>query len=141
MSEWIALEKAAKDYFENNLGIDLQSPFPILINVPGRTPQIHRFDAGSHEHQIAIECKCHQWVRGKALPPAKFSNWNEAMHLFNCLPEGFRKVFCVMRCLQEGSGKALSALYIERNGHLIPSDVEIYEGEKNPVNWSFSRVL
>lgn len=105
-------------------GIKLERPFSVDVGVNG-SKKGHKFDLGSKELQVLVECKCHTWTEGNNAPSAKMSTWNEAMYYFNTCPSGYRKILCVLK--SEKGGQTLSEYYIKRYGHLIPEDVEIWE--------------
>jgi hypothetical protein len=61
------------------------------------------------------------------MPSAKMTVWNEAMYYFVCAPSGYRKILFVLRDLRSTNKEALADYYVRTYGHLIPSDVEIWE--------------
>lgn len=85
----------------------------------------HKFDLGSREPPVLVECKAHTWTAGGNAPSAKLTVWNEAMHYFQCAPAGYRKIFFVLR--HDRRGESLAQHYLRRYGHLVPDDVEIWE--------------
>ena len=110
--------------FFADIGIELQRPFSIPVGVNGYKKG-HKFDLGSEQSNIVVECKCHTWTNGNNAPSAKMSTWNEAMYYFQICPPGYRKIFCVLKSIREG--QTLSEYYIRRHKELIPDDVEIWE--------------
>lgn len=116
-------ENIAQLFFQTQ-GLVLNKPFKIKIGFPGREKE-HAFDLGSDNPKILVECKAHTWTRGKNVPSAKISVWNEAMFFFNLAPAEYRKIFFVLR--SDRNGQSLAKYYISRFQHLIPDDVEIWE--------------
>jgi len=80
---------------------------------------------GALKQPILVECKAHTWTKGKHVPSAKLSGWNEAMYYFSIAPPNFRKILFVIK--SERMGETLADYYISRFEHLIPGDVEIWE--------------
>lgn|GEM_PF-953448 len=105
-------------------GIELQRPFLVPVGV-NEYKKGHKFDLGSEECKVIVECKCHTWTSGNNAPSAKMSTWNEAMYYFYICPPGYRKIFCVLK--SEKDGQTLSEYYIRRHREFIPGDVEIWE--------------
>ena len=116
-------EKRCLAFFEET-GVELQRPFSLPVGVNGYKKG-HKFDLGSEESNIVVECKCHTWTNGNNAPSAKMSTWNEAMYYFQVCPPGYRKIFCVLKSVKDG--QTLSEYYIRRHKELIPDDVEIWE--------------
>jgi hypothetical protein len=107
-------------------GIAVEPNLAVAVGV-GRLRKKHRFDLGSREPPILIECKSHRWTTGDNAPSAKLAVWNEAMYYFAIAPLGFRKILFVLRAFSEQRGQTLAEHYIGRYLHLVPEDVEIWE--------------
>ncbi len=105
-------------------GLSLERPFILEIGA-FREKRPHKFDMGSRENKIVIECKSHGWTKGENAPSAKMSVWNEAMYYFYLTPRSFRKMFFIKKSMR--NGKSLGKYYMERYLHLIPKDVELWE--------------
>ena len=120
-------EKRCFAFFAQN-GIELQRPFRVSVGVNGYKKE-HKFDLGSENSKVVVECKCHTWTSGNNAPSAKMSTWNEAMYYFQICPPGYRKIFFVLRSVKDG--QTLSEYYIRRHKELIPDDVEIWEYDTN----------
>lgn len=105
-------------------GLEL-TPDIVLKVAAGSLAGQHKFDLGSHEPPVLVECKAHTWTTGGNSPSAKLTIWNEAMHYFQCAPPGYRKIVFVLR--DERRGESLAEHYLRRYGHLVPDDVEIWE--------------
>jgi hypothetical protein len=111
-------------------GIMVEPDFAVAVGV-GRLRKTHRFDFGSGDPPILVECKCHRWTTGGNAPSAKLTVWNEAMYYFAVSPLGFRKIFFVLRDFSEQRGQSLAEHYLSRFLHLVPEDVEIWEYDED----------
>jgi len=118
-----AFEALVQDYFMR-LGIQLKVNLPVPVGV-GDTKKLHRFDLGSEDPPILVECKSHTWTTGGNMPSAKMTVWNEAMYYFHVAPSAYRKILFVLK--HERKGQSLGGYYILTHGHLIPEGVEIWE--------------
>jgi hypothetical protein len=118
-------EKIAFEYFKSKENIILDKNFKIELGV--ELKKNHRFDFGSCDNKILVECKSHTWTNGENAPSAKISVWNEAMFYFNLAPKEYKKIFFVLRDFSKKRHKTLVAYYIENNYHFIPKDVIFYE--------------
>ncbi|MBL4682550.1 MAG: hypothetical protein JKY88_17770 [Pseudomonadales bacterium] len=107
-------------------GIEVTPNFAVDVGI-GAVKKLHYFDLGSSEPPILVECKSHRWTSGNNVPSAKITVWNEAMYYFHCAAPAFRKIFFVLRDERKSNGETLSSYYKRSYGHLIPSDVEIWE--------------
>jgi hypothetical protein len=85
----------------------------------------HRFDLGSSQPPVLVECKCHTWTVTGNAPSAKLTVWNEAMHYFACAPREYRKLLVVAQSVR--NGVTLAEHYVKRYGHLVPAGVELWE--------------
>jgi hypothetical protein len=106
------------------LGIALQRNLAVPVGVSEKK-KLHRFDLGSEDPPILIECKSHTWTTGGNMPSAKMTVWNEAMYYFHVAPARYRKVLFVLK--HERAGQSLAAYYVHTHGHLIPDGVELWE--------------
>ncbi len=118
-------ESEAKTFFASH-GITLEEHVALDIGIEGRFKQ-HKFDLGSTNPRIVVECKCHTWTETDNVPSAKMATWTEAMYYFYASPKGWRKVFFVLKDYSEKRQETLAAYYLRTYEHLIPSDVEFWE--------------
>lgn len=118
-----AFEEVVRLHFARQ-GIALERDFAVPVGV-SKVKKPHRFDLGSKEPPILLECKSHTWTAGGNMPSAKLTVWIEAMYYFHIAPPEFRKALCVSK--HERKGQSLAAYYLRTHGHLIPDDVEIWE--------------
>ena len=127
-------EATAQEYFRQE-GISLKKGYSVQIGVSSKKER--RFDLGSDNPPLLVECKSHTWTSGGNVPSAKMTVWNEAMYYFLLAPKGFRKILFVRRDLNERKGESLAEYYVRNNNHLIPDDVEIleYDGVKSVAVW------
>lgn len=121
-------EKSASEYFSYAEGLQLNSSVPIPIGVATKT-KLHSFDLGANEPPILIECKSHNWTAAGNMPSAKITLWNEAMFYFHLAPKNYRKILFVLEARHPKRKESLAEYYVRTNGHLIPSDVAIFEYE------------
>ena len=117
-------EDASKSYFKEKLHLDLSPDYPVDVGI-SREKKPHKFDLG--DAKTLVECKSHRWTSGDNIPSAKLTVWNEAMYYFSLTPNHFRKIFFVEHHFSDKRQKSLAKYYVERYGHLIPSDVAIWE--------------
>jgi len=107
--------------------MDLSPDLSIPIAVKGRTSKLRKFDLGSHQQKILVECKNHNWTAGGNIPSAKMSVWNEAMYYFHAAPPDYKKLLFVPLRRRPRTGQSLAEYYIATYKHLIPRGVEIWE--------------
>ncbi len=124
-------ENQIQDYFRRKKKINLEKKLKLKIGI-SKNKKEHSFDLGNKDKKIIIECKSHKWTEGNNVPSAKMTVWNEAMYLFSLVNSDYEKYFVVLKDYSNKRQKTLGEYYLERYGHLIPEDVEIYEyDEKN----------
>jgi hypothetical protein len=116
-------EAAAKAFFGAQ-GIVLTKNFAVPVGV-GAMKKSHRFDLGSENPPVLVECKSHTWTQGGNMPSAKMTEWNEAMYYFHVAPALYRKIFFVLK--HHRKDQSLAAYYLRRHGHLVPEGVELWE--------------
>jgi len=117
-------EDAAHMFFEAS-GIKLTRDF--VAPVGYKMKKDKKFDLGSEEPPILVECKSYTWTSGGNSPSAKIRGMNEAMLLFNVAPPKYRKILFLLKHLHQRSGISLAAHYIKNQGHLIGAGIEIWE--------------
>lgn len=115
-------EEAARLFFANE-GIMLRSGF--VAPVGFKVKKSHKFDLGSEEPPILVECKSYTWTSGGNSPAAKIRGLNEVMLLFSVAPSHYRKILFVLKHLRKGT--SLASHYITTQGHLVGPDIEIWE--------------
>lgn len=115
-------EEAARLFFAKT-GISLQSGFSAPVGY--KIKKSHKFDLGSEDPPILVECKSYTWTSGGNSPSAKIRGLNEAMLLFSLSPKRYRKILFVLRYLRKDV--SLAAYYIKTQGHLIGPNIEIWE--------------
>lgn len=119
-------EALARSYFAEHEGWQLQSNFPVNLGHAPRT-QSHRFDLGSEDPAVLIECKSHNWTVTGNIPSAKITVWNEAMYYFHLAPPHYRKILFVLDARHTRQGSSLAEFYFRTCGHLVPPGVSIAE--------------
>jgi hypothetical protein len=115
-------EQAAQVFFRDT-GIVLQPSFSVPIGC--RVKKEHKFDLGSSEPPILVECKSYTWTETGNSPSAKIHALNEVMLLFSVSPPEFRKILFILRHMR--GDVSLGAHYIKSQGHLIGDGIEIWE--------------
>ena len=115
-------EEAARLFFLAT-GITLTPNFSVLVGRKVTKP--HKFDLGSEDPPILVECKSYTWTAGGNSPSAKIRGMNEVMLLFAVAPEHYRKILFVLKHLR--GNVSLASHYVRTQGHLIGEGVEIWE--------------
>lgn len=115
-------EEAAQLFFSKT-GIPLQLGFSALVG--RKIKKLHKFDLGSEDPPILVECKSYTWTSGGNSPSAKIRGLNEVMLLFSLAPRRYRKILFVLKHLRKDV--SLASHYIKTQGHLIGSKIEIWE--------------
>jgi hypothetical protein len=128
-----AFEEDAKSYFSQNEGLVLDVSFSVPLGV-SELRKSHRFDLGSIEPSVLVECKSHNWTDSGNMPSAKITVWNEAMYYFHLAPDSFKKILFVLEARHVRQRETLAEYYVRINGHLIPNGVSIIEF--NPISKS-----
>ena len=118
-------ETEAQEWFFKEEGVRLQRNYGVEIGLFKKKER--KFDLGSSEPPVLVECKSHKWTAGGNVPSAKITVWNESMYYFLLAPTGIRKVLFVLRDLSQKRGESLAEYYVRNQSHLIPDDVEIRE--------------
>jgi len=115
-------EEAAHLYFKET-GVHLQRDFDVPVGF--RTKKLKRFDLGSESPPIIVECKSFTWTETGKSPSAKMYALNEVMLVFSAAPPHYRRILFVLKHMKNGI--SLASHYVSRFGHLIGSNVEIWE--------------
>ena len=118
-------ESIVRAYFAGE-GLALTPDHAVAVGHGNRT-KLHRFDLGSEDPRILIECKSHRWTTGGNSPSAKLTVWNEAMYYFHLAPSRYRKCLCVLSDFRERGRLSLAAHYLNSYSHLVPDGVEVWE--------------
>ncbi|NJO31948.1 MAG: hypothetical protein HC869_01230 [Rhodospirillales bacterium] len=116
-------EIAARMFFDKQ-GISLTKGFSVPVGVAD-IKKMHRFDFGSDDPPVLVECKSHTWTQGGNMPSAKMTVWNEAMYYFHVAPAAYRKIFFVLK--HSRREQSLATYYLKTHGHLVPAGVELWE--------------
>jgi hypothetical protein len=119
-------EAVAYAYFQRSEGIALQRDFRIFLGA-GSTAKVHRFDLGSDDPPVLIECKSLHWTETGRVPSAKIRSCNEAMYYFHLAPAQYRKVLFMLRAEHPRQSDTLAEYYARTSAHLIPPTVSIVE--------------
>ena len=115
-------EEAAQLFFAKT-GISLEGGF--VAPVGYKVKKSHKFDLGSEDPPILVECKSYTWTSGGNSPSAKIRALNEVMLLFSVAPDHYRKILFLLKHLRRNVSVATH--YIKTQGHLIGPSVEIWE--------------
>jgi hypothetical protein len=115
-------EEAARVFLAGT-GILLRPNF--VAPVGFKVKKSHKFDLGSEDPPILVECKSYTWTSGGNSPSAKIRGMNEAMLLFSVALPHYRKILFLLRHLL--NGVSLAGHYLKNQGHLVGPDVEIWE--------------
>lgn len=133
-------EADARGYFFRAEGIQLTPSLSLNLGVSGVEPKAHRFDLGSYQPAVLVECKSHKWTATGNMPSAKVTVWNEAMYYFLLAPANFRKILFVLEARHPRQSKSLAEYYVHINGHLIPRDVSILEYNPTTLTGRYVKV-
>jgi hypothetical protein len=82
-------EEAARLFFATT-GVSLQPGFAAPVGF--KVKRSHKFDLGSEDPPILVECKSYTWTTGGNSPSAKIRGLNEVMLLFAVAPEHYREL-------------------------------------------------
>jgi hypothetical protein len=104
-------------------GLTLEPEFAAAVG--HAVKKLHRFDLGSSEPPVLVECKSYAWTAGGNSPSAKIRGLNEAMLLFSVAPVEYRKLLVMLRHLRRE--ESLASNWLRNHGHLVPPAVEIWE--------------
>lgn len=115
-------EQAAQLFFKET-GIVLQTNFPALVG--HAVKKTHRFDLGSEDPPILVECKSFTWTSGGNSPSAKLRNMNEVMLHFSVCTQHYRRILFVLKHMRRDV--SLARHYVKTQGHLIGPGVEVWE--------------
>lgn len=113
----------AAEQFLVGQGLTLEREFPIAVG--HAVKKVHRFDLGSADPPVLVECKSYTWTSGGNSPSAKIRGLNEAMLLFSVSPPEYRKLLIMLRHLRRE--ESLGVNWLRNHGHLVPPGVEIWE--------------
>jgi hypothetical protein len=115
-------EQAARAFFATT-GVPLKPDFSVPVGHLKK--RMHKFDLGSEEPPILVECKSYTWTSGGNSPSAKIRSMNEVMLLFSVTPIHYRKILFVLRHLRRET--SLAAHFIATQGHLVGPGIEIWD--------------
>ena len=107
-------------------GLDLESNHKVAVGIASEKKE-HRFDLGSENPKVIVECKAHTWTEGNKVPSAKLTNWAGAMFYFHMAPPTYRKIFVVERSVRKTNGETLLSYFIRTQIHMIPPGVALWE--------------
>jgi hypothetical protein len=118
-------EAQARAFFLTQ-GIALEKHVSLDVGVEAKKKR-HKFDLGSTDPKVILECKSHTWTEGENTPSAKMTTWTEAMYYFHVAPKDYRKVFFVLKAFSTKHRETLAKYYLRTHDHLVPGDVEFWE--------------
>lgn len=118
-------EMAVSRYFDSR-GIKLEPQYKVKIGF-GSVKKEHSFDLGNE--QMLVECKNFTWTSGGNSPSAKLSSLAEVMLIFQAIDAGYSKLLFMAKSRKNAkrNSETLVEHYIKSYGHLIPSEIEIWE--------------
>ena len=120
-------ERASLKYFKEVEKINLDMKFKLSVGFREHVKKDRKFDLGSSQNKIIVECKSHTWTEGNNAPSAKMTAWMEAMLYFAIAPKEYRKVLFVKCDKNTKTQLSLADYFIKTRGHMIPVGVEIIE--------------
>lgn len=116
-------EQIARAFFARQ-GLPLVPNFTAPVGA-AKLKKLRKFDLGSDNPPVLVECKSHKWTAGGNIPSAKITVWNESMYYFHIAPGDFRKILFVLK--HDRRQESLATYYLRCYGHLVPEGVEIWE--------------
>ncbi len=117
--DWRAFQLLAKRYFESEFGVALIAEVSVRLD----DGQVHRFDLGSQEATILIECKCYTFTATGNEPAAKLNHAKTDAHLLRA-SHANRKIIIFDDDLHPKKG-SLAHLFARRNSSWL-ADVEVW---------------
>lgn len=123
----IYFEELTLNFFRKEIP-SLEKPFWLPIGYIEQKD--HKFDLGSSERKVIIECKSHTWTESGNVPSAKLTTWDQAMLYFFLAPRSYRKIFVAKYDVNPKSGESLCAYYLRTHPHVIPDEVEFWEADE-----------
>src|SRR2546421_7752326 len=82
--------------------LPLQLNFSIPVGFDGKRAP-YRFDLGSRQPPVLVECKRHTWTRPEwNVPAAKLAVWMQACHYFQGAPRRYRLIFAALPDVRPG---------------------------------------
>lgn len=106
---------------------DLQKNIGIEIGCNEKDKKLHKFDLGSIQQKVIVECKSHTWTASGKIPSAKMTTWDQALYYFRLAPVDLLKIFVVKKDLHPIRHESLCNYFLRTHSHLIPSNVEFRE--------------
>lgn len=116
-------EQAVGLYLEEQLGLDLQHQFNVDIGHQIKKPK--RFDFGSEQPAVLVECKRYSFRKNGGTPNAKNENLTVALLELSVAPKHYRRMLFIAR--EVWKRVSLASRYLARYGHLVPPSIEIWE--------------
>jgi hypothetical protein len=117
--------EVAAGLFFRETGIALDSNFSVEVGYAKK--RHHKFDLGSEEPPILVECKSYTWTETGRSPSAKIRGMNEVMLHFSVAPAKYRKILFVLKDVHTRRKLSLATHYIQTQGHLIGPNIEVWE--------------
>ena len=122
----------AKVALEEQLGINLDFHHKVSVGIEFKKE--HKFDLGSENPKVIVECKAQTWTEGNKVPSAKMKNWAAAMFYFYLAPKTYRKIFISERSERKTTGETLLSYFMRTHNHITPEDVEFWEFDSETGN-------
>ena len=118
-------EQNIQRYLWDTQGLQLKFSFKLSLGLSRE--KVRRFDLGSDTPPVLVECKSFTWTGTDRSPSAKRAQFIEAMYYFHLAPTKFRKMIFMNRSFSKKRGESLAGYLVRLQGHLIPTDVEVWE--------------
>lgn len=120
-------EQLVRDVLASELALELAPSLAVPIGDP---PKPHRFDLGSVEQQVVVECKNHTWTKTNNIPSAKITTLREAVFYLRLAPAGYRRILAMKRHTHPDREESLAEYFVRLNQHLL-GDVEVIEATED----------
>ena len=125
-------EERAKEVLARQ-GLNLDFDHKVEVGIAQQKKE-HKFDLGSENPNVIVECKAQTWTAGNKVPSAKMKNWAEAMYYFYMASDTYRKIFFVERSERKTTGETLLSYFRRTHYHMIPPDVEFWELDRKTAD-------
>ena len=131
-------EQNIQRYLWDTQGLRLTFSFKLSLGLSRK--KVRRFDLGSDNPPVLVECKSFTWTGTDRSPSAKRVQFIEAMYYFHLAPTKYRKMIFMKRSFSEKRSESLASYLVRLQGHLIPKDVEVWEyneafGKAQQIRW------
>jgi hypothetical protein len=116
-------EQLVSTVFAAEQGLHLKSELTVPI---GRPSKDHKFDLGSLDPAVVVECKNLTWTVTNKIPSAKLTALREAVFYLLLAPTEFRRILAMKRHTHPERKESLAEYFVRLNAFCL-DDVEVVE--------------